>query len=75
MVSQKDVINDVYNALAITAGAVGVSMASRKLLKTPLEVPENVNGAVKLAAAVELGTFFVKTLQEKKYLPDEISKE
>ena len=75
MVSQKDVINDVYTAAAITAGAVGVSMASRKLLKTPLGVPENVNGALKLAAAVGLGTLLVKTLQEKKYIPEEISKE
>ena len=75
MVSQKDMINDAYNAFAITAGAVGVSMASRKFLKTPLGVPETVNGAVKLAVAVGLGTLLVKTLQEKKYLPEEIFKE
>ena len=75
MVSQKDMINDAYTAAVITVGAVGVSMASRKLLKNSLGVPETVNGAAKLAVAVGLGTLLVKTLQEKKYLPEEISKE
>ena len=69
MVSQKDMINDAYTALAVTAGPVGVSYASKKFLKTPLGVPETVNGAAKLA--VGLGTLLVKTLQEKKYLPEE----
>ena len=49
MVSQKDVINDVYTAAAVTAGAFGVS---------------------KLTVAVGLGTLLVKTLQEKKYIPE-----
>ena len=55
MVSQKDVMNDAYTAAAITAGAVGVSYASKKFLKMPLGVPETVNGAAKLAVAVGLG--------------------
>ena len=75
MVSQKEVMNSAYTAAAVTAGAVGVSMASRKFLKTPLGLPENTNGAVKLAVAVGLGTLLVKTLQEKKYIPEEISKD
>ena len=37
MVSQKEVMNSAYTAAAVTAGAVGVSMASRKFLKTPME--------------------------------------
>ena len=75
MVSQKDMINDAYTAAVITAGAIGVSYASKKFLKTRLGVPETVNRAAKLAVAVGLGTLLVKTLQEKKYLPEEISKE
>ena len=75
MVSQKDMINDAYTAATITAGAVGVSYVAKKFLKTPLGVPETVNGAAKLAVAVGLGSLLVKTLQEKKYLPKEISKE
>ena len=75
MVSQKDMINDAYTAAAITAGAVGVSYASKKFLKTPLGVPETVNGTAKLAVAVGLGSLLVKTLQGKEYIPKEVSKE
>ena len=75
MSSQKDMINDAYTAAVITAGAVGVSYASKKFLKTPLGAPETVNGAAKLAVAVGLGSFLVKTLQSKEYIPKEISKE
>ena len=75
MSSQKDMINGAYTAAAITAGAVGISYASKKFLKTPLGVPETVNGAAKLAVAVRLGTLLVKELQKKKYIPEEISKD
>ena len=74
MVSQKDMINNAYTAAVITAGAVGVSHASMKFLKTPLGVPETVNGAAKLAVAVGLGTLLVKAIQDKEYIPKEISK-
>ena len=67
MSSQKDMINDAYTAAVITAGAVEVSYASKKFLKTPLGVPETVNGAANLAVAVGLGTFLVKKLQEKNF--------
>ena len=75
MSSQKDMINDAYTAAVITAGAVGVSYASKKFLKTSLGVPETINGAAKLAVAVGLGSLLVKTLQGKEYIPKEISKE
>ena len=75
MSSQKDMINDAYTAAVITAGAVGVSYASKKFLKTPLGVPETVNRAAKLAVAVGLGSLLVKALQSKEYIPKEISKE
>ena len=75
MSSQKEVMNSAYTAAAVTAGAVGVSYVSKKFLKTPLGVPETVNGAAKLAVAVGLGTLLVKTLQDKEYIPKEISKD
>ena len=31
---------EVYDALLLTAGAIGISMASKKLLKEPLGTPE-----------------------------------
>ena len=74
MSSQKEVMDSVYTAAAVTAGAVGVSYVSKKFLKTPLGVPETVNGTAKLAVAVGLGTLLVKTLQDKEYIPKEISK-
>ena len=74
MSSQKEIMNSAYTAAAVTAGAVGVSYVSKKFLKTPLGVPETVNGAAKLAVAVGLGTLLVKTLQDKEYIPKEISK-
>ena len=75
MVSQKDVMNEAYTAAAITAGIVGISYASKRFLKTSLGVPETLNGAAKLAAAIGLSTLLVKELQEKKYIPKELSKE
>ena len=75
MSSQKDMINDAYTAAVITAGAVGVSYASKKFLKTSLGVPETINGAAKLAVVVGLGSLLVKKLQGKEYIPKEISKE
>ena len=74
MSSQKEVMNSVYTAAAVTAGAVGVSYVSKKFLKTPLGVPETVNGAAKLAVADGLGTLLVKALQDKEYIPKEIAK-
>ena len=74
MSSQKEVMNSVHTAAAVTAGAVRVSYVSKKFLKTLLGVPETVNGAAKLAVAVGLGTLLVKTLQDKEYIPKEISK-
>ncbi|CAB4010883.1 Hypothetical predicted protein [Paramuricea clavata] len=62
---------DVYNAVLLTAGAVGISMASKKLLKEPLGTPENVKGMAKLAVSVSLSSLLVSYLKDKKYLPDD----
>jgi hypothetical protein len=58
----------VYDAVLLTAGAVGISMASKKILKEPLGTPENVKGMLKLAVSVSLLVSYPK---EKKYLPDD----
>ena len=65
MSSQKEVMNSVYTAAAVTAGAVGVSYVSKKFLKTPLGVPETVNGAAKLAVAVGLGTLLSRRFKTR----------
>lgn len=61
-------MNDVYDAVLITAG-FGVNMASKKLLKEPLGTPESVKGILKLAVAVGVSIMLVKWAQTKKYLP------
>ena len=60
--SKKEMVNDLYNAALFTIGAVGVSMASKKVLGEPLSAPASLQGTAKLAAAVGLSTLGVKYL-------------
>lgn len=75
MVGQKDVLNELYTAAVITAGAMGISYLSKRVTKDPLGVPATLNGAAKLAVAIGVSSVLAKTLQEKKYLPEEPFKE
>ncbi|CAB3982132.1 Hypothetical predicted protein [Paramuricea clavata] len=43
--------NEIYDALLLTAGAVGISKASKKILKEPLGTPENAKGMMKLSVS------------------------
>jgi hypothetical protein len=61
--------DDVYEALVITAGAIGISLLSKKALKQPLGTPESMNGYMKLAISVSVSTLLFRYLQNKKYLP------
>ena len=63
--------NEVYNAVLVTAGAVGVSMISKKVLKEPLGTPENVKGFVKLAVSVSASSLLVSYLKRNNFLPDD----
>jgi hypothetical protein len=72
--SKKEMVNDLYNAALFTIGAVGVSMASKKVLGEPLSTPTSLQGTAKLAAAVGLSTLGVKYLQGKGYIPKELQK-
>ena len=73
MVSQKDVMNELYTAAVITAGLVRISYASKKVTKDSLGVPSSLNGIAKLTAAVGLSAVAVKMLQEKEYLPKKVT--
>lgn len=68
---RKTLMNEAYDALLYTTGAIVISMASKKIIKEPLGVPENVNGVLKLGAAVAGGTILIKYLQSKKFIPDD----
>jgi hypothetical protein len=72
MSTEGKIANEVYDAVLLTAGAVGVSMVPKKVLKEPLGTPENVKGFVKLAVSVILSSLLISYLKEKKFLPDDV---
>jgi hypothetical protein len=71
MSKESKMTREVYDAVLLTAGAVVVSMASKKIFKEPLGTPENVKGMLKLAVSVSLSSLLVSYLKEMKYLPDD----
>ena len=70
MTTAKEYGEQLYDAAVLTAGAVAVSYASRKLTKDTLGVPMTFNGAAKLTLAFGLSAIGVKILKDKKILPD-----
>ena len=55
-------LNGLYNAGLITLGAVGISMASQKLLKDDLGVTRSSQRVLRLAVAVwRIGTCKIST--------------
>jgi hypothetical protein len=71
MSTESKMSKEVYDAVLLTAGAVGISMASKKILKEPLGTPEDVKRMLKLAVSLSLSSLLVSYLKEKKYLPDD----
>ena len=69
--TKEEVLNGLYNASLITLGAVGVSMASQKILKDDLGVTRSTQRVLRLAAAVGGGSLLVTFLQKKEYVPAE----
>ena len=69
--TKEEVLKGLYNAGLITLGAVGVSMASQKVLKDDLGLTRSAQGVLRLAVAVEGGSVLVKFLQKKEYVPAE----
>ncbi len=69
MSKSKEYGEQLYDAAVLTAGAVGVSYASRKLTKDTLGVPMTLGGSAKLALAFGLSTIGVKILKDKNVLP------
>ncbi len=70
MSKSKEYGAQLYDAAVLTAGAVGVSFASKKLTKDTLGVPMTLSGAVKLALAFGLSAIGVKMLKDKSIFPD-----
>ena len=68
-------MNTAYNAGLVTLGAVGTSMASKKLFRYDTEVSNTTQGILKLALAVGGGALLVKYMQKTGYVPKEPWKE
>ncbi len=70
MSKSKEYGAQLYDAAVLTAGAVGISFASRKLTKDTLGVPMMLGGAARLTLAFGLSAIGVKMLKDKDLLPD-----
>ena len=68
-VNKKELLNEVYDASLVTAGVVGLSMASKKLLGEKFTDASSLKDTAKLAVGVAASTMLVKWAQDKKYLP------
>ena len=68
-VDKKELMNEVYDADLVTAGVVGVSMASKNVLGKKLTDSSTLKDTAKLAAGVAVSTILVKWAQDKKYIP------
>ena len=68
-VNKKELMNEAYGAALVTAGVVGLSMASKKLLGQKLTDATSLKDTTKLAVGVAASTMLVKWAQDKKYLP------
>ena len=69
MTDRKELMDEAYEALLITVGVVGLSMASKKLLGEKLTDAQSVKDIGKLAVGVTASTLLVKYMQNRKYLP------
>ena len=68
-VNKKELLNEVYDASLVTAGVVGLSMASKKLLGEKFTDASSLKDTAKLVVGVAASTMLVKWAQDKKYLP------
>ena len=70
-VTNKDLMNESFDALLVTIGVVGVSMISKKVLGESLVSASNLKEVVKLTAGVATSNMLVKYAQTKKWLPED----
>ena len=66
---EKEIMNELYDALMVTAGVVGLSMISKKVFKEKLTDATDLSDIAKLTVGVAGSTSLVKWLQNKKYIP------
>ena len=57
---EKEIMNEVYDSVLVTAGVVGLSILSKRLLKEKLTDTTDFRDAAKLAAGVAGSSLLVK---------------
>ena len=62
-------MNKIYDASLVTAGVVGLSMVSKKLLGEKFTDASSLKDTAKLTVGVAATTMLGKWAQDKKYLP------
>ena len=67
--NEKEIMNELYDALMVTVGVVGLSMICKKVFKEKLTDAADFRDIPKLTAGVAGSTLLVKWIQNKKYIP------
>ena len=65
MTDRKELMNEAFDALLVTVGVVGLSMASTKILGEKLTNESTVKDVAKLTVAVTASTMIVKDAQPR----------
>ena len=68
-VNNKELMKELYDAALVTAGVVGLSMVSEKVLGEKLTDASTLKDTGKLEGGVAVSTMLVKWAQDKKYIP------
>ena len=69
--SKKELMNEAFDALIVTTGVVGLSMATKKLLGEKLTDASTAKDVAKLAVAGTASNMFVKYSQTRKWVPED----
>ena len=67
----KELMNEAVDALFVSAGVVGLSMASKKLLGEKLTDASTLKNIANLAVGVTGSTMLVQYAQSKKWIPED----
>ena len=71
MTTRKELMNEAVDVLFVSAGVVGLSIASNKLLGKKLTEAKTLKDLAKLAVAVTASTMLVLYAPSKKWIPED----
>ncbi|CAB4036148.1 Hypothetical predicted protein [Paramuricea clavata] len=70
--TKKEVVQDLYDAVLLTSGVVGISYAAKMIAGKNLGAPLTLEGAIKLGVAVAGSSVAIAYLKDKGYVPKTI---